>query len=451
MTLRTLDHFDVLERIGTGGMGAVFKARDRHLHRTVAVKLLLPEVNADAERRSRFLREGRAAGALNHPNIATIFEVGEVRMGREDLVSLGLGAANAPLVLPYIAMEYVEGRDLGELMEDRALDTRQALEVARQILAALGAAHAAGVVHRDLKPANILVGADGTTKLLDFGLAKILRSQPADLDDRTASQLTLDGTVMGTLPYLAPEQLQSSRVDGRADVFALGVILYEMLAGTTPYPGSTMVEYARAVLIEDIEPLSSHDPSLPPWIGDLTLRLLTTEPNLRPDVPQALAELERNLGVVGPRLGDGIDPGRGVEKGPQAFVSSSSFETVPAVDGGRRFALMALGVAALLSTALVLWVALAGRGDHGTFDTGDPELAFVRGRELLAAGRLDEAQQLLSQATAQAGDRPRYWYYLGEVYRIQGLTDFARAAYDPTVIQPGVRVPLVDDAVARTR
>ena len=271
-------------------MGAVYRAEDSRLGRTVAVKILLPEVNEDLERRSRFLREARAAAGLNHPNIAVIFEVGEARFDERTLIELGLhGRDSKPPShgadqLPFFAMEYVPGDDLGTLMEaEGPMEIDRVADLARQIARALEAAHGAGIVHRDLKPANVRVTPEGRVKLLDFGLAKLLsREKGRTVDSGTGSQLTLDGMVMGTLPYLAPEQLQGLKVDGRADLFALGVMLYEMLAGNPPFPSTSMVEYARALLIGDVPSPSTLREEAPDWLDDLVMKLLHTDPARRP-------------------------------------------------------------------------------------------------------------------------------------------------------------------------
>lgn len=287
-----LAHFELRERIGLGAMGAVYRADDARLGRTVAVKLLLPEVAEDAERRSRFLREARAAAGLNHPNIAMIFEVGEVRFDGPALAELRLPRHGTPSSgfgdIPFFAMEYVPGQDLGTLLETNRetsgrLEIGQVVDLARQIARALEAAHGAGIVHRDLKPGNVRVTPQGRAKLLDFGLAKLLsRESGRTVDSGTGSQLTLDGMVMGTLPYLAPEQLQGLHIDGRADLFALGVMLYEMLTGRAPYPSDSMVEYARALLVGGVAKPSSQRPDTPQWLDDLVLRLMHTDPDQRP-------------------------------------------------------------------------------------------------------------------------------------------------------------------------
>jgi serine/threonine protein kinase len=281
MALSSLGSYDILEPLGEGTTGVVFRAVDRRDQRQVALKILRPALLTESDRRGRFLREARAAAFLVHPHIATIYEVGEELLDADGLSACGLEAPEAPCRLPFLAIELLDGADLGTLVAQRApMALGEALDIAAQIVDALGAAHRAGIVHRDLKPANVRITSDGRAKLLDFGLAKIL--PPDDFSDyTTASQLTLDGMVMGTLPYLPPEQLQATDVDGRADLFSVGVMLYEMLTGRLPFPSATLLEYARALISSQVEPPSRHRPDLPPWLDELVLRLLRIEPERR--------------------------------------------------------------------------------------------------------------------------------------------------------------------------
>jgi eukaryotic-like serine/threonine-protein kinase len=222
-------HYLILEKIGTGGMGEVYRAHDEQLDRDVALKVLLPRDLGDETARARLLREARAAAGLNHPHICIIHDVGELE-----------GQA-------YIAMEYVEGRSLSALIAQERLPHEQALRYGVQLAEALAHAHAHGVVHRDLKSANVIVTSEGQVKVLDFGLAK--RLNEGDLD-ATLSQasLTQPGAVVGTLAYMAPEQLRGQPADGRTDIWALGIVLYEMVAGGRPFRGQTGYELSSAIL-----------------------------------------------------------------------------------------------------------------------------------------------------------------------------------------------------------
>ena len=212
--------------IGTGGMGEVYRARDTRLDRAVAIKVLPVSWSHDAERLRRFEQEARATSALNHPNILTIHELG-IHDGS-----------------PYIVEELLEGEELRQRMDGRTLSPRNAIDYAQQIASGLAAAHAKGIVHRDLKPENVFVTIDGRVKILDFGLAK-LRSQtgePAGAGAATRQALTDPGVVMGTVGYMAPEQVRGQEADYRADIFAFGVILYEMLSQRRAFMADSTIE-----------------------------------------------------------------------------------------------------------------------------------------------------------------------------------------------------------------
>lgn len=220
----TISHYRILERLGEGGMGVVYLAQDTQLRRRIALKLLPVRFTIDAERAHRFEQEARAASALNHPNIVTIHETGQ------------LDASH------FIATEFIEGVTLREHLGAGRLTVDEALAVATQVASALTAAHAARIVHRDIKPENIMLRSDGYVKVLDFGLAKLTlpRTSAVDTDARTKTPIDTDpGTVMGTVNYMSPEQSRGQEVDARTDIWSLGVLLYEMLAGSTPFKGET--------------------------------------------------------------------------------------------------------------------------------------------------------------------------------------------------------------------
>src|SRR5262245_21090296 len=206
---RTLGHFHVTGEIGAGGMGVVYEADDLRLKRKVALKVLPPELALDPARRARLLAEARAASALNHPHIVTVYEIAEAD-GTD-----------------FIAMEYLQGRSLDRLIGAKGLPLAEALDYAAQILSALSAAHAQGVVHRDLKPANVMVTPQGQVKVVDFGLAKRLARGAVDAEapTATAAARTAEGTLAGTVAYMSPEQAEGRPVDERSDLFAVGVIL----------------------------------------------------------------------------------------------------------------------------------------------------------------------------------------------------------------------------------
>jgi len=218
-----LSKYRIIEKLGAGGMGEVYKAEDPTLLRTVAIKVLSKEVEQTSGGETRFLREARAASAFNHPNIATIYEIGET--GEHT----------------YIVMEYVEGRSLRELISGSEIKPEKVLDIAVQTCDALIEAHARGIIHRDIKPENILVTDRGRVKLVDFGLAKTVSRQAVKGGATAAESLTESGTVMGTLSYMSPEQLRGEHLDERTDIFSFGIVLYEIVTGNLPFMGSNFV------------------------------------------------------------------------------------------------------------------------------------------------------------------------------------------------------------------
>ncbi|NIW23811.1 MAG: protein kinase, partial [Gammaproteobacteria bacterium] len=224
MNEKTLGNFRIVEPIGKGGMGVVVKAVDERLGRSVALKILPPEFAADDDRRARFEREARAAANLSHPNITQIFDV-----GNDDGTS-------------YIAMEFVEGETLAARIQRGAIGIGEIVAIAAQIVDALDEAHRAGIIHRDIKPANVMVTPSGRVKVLDFGLAKSTSSLDQSASEMTTQMQTETGAVLGTVHYMSPEQALGKNVDGRSDIFSLGVVLYEMATGTRPFSGDTATE-----------------------------------------------------------------------------------------------------------------------------------------------------------------------------------------------------------------
>ena len=245
----TLSHYTIAARLGEGGMGVVYRAVDARLNRQVALKVVTPESVADPARKQRFIREARTASALNHPNIVTIHDIGEV-----DGVD-------------FLVMELVSGQPLQALLAAGRMPIDTVLDYALHIAQALEAAHAGGIVHRDIKPANVMVTGTGHLKVLDFGIAKYFDRVADDgVSTMAATVATQAGAVIGTLAYMSPEQARGQAIDARSDVFAFGAVLYEMLTGTRAFSGETQLETLAGILIREPIPVESLRADAP---GDL--------------------------------------------------------------------------------------------------------------------------------------------------------------------------------------
>src|SRR5215204_51421 len=274
---RRLLHYEIVEKLGEGGMGVVYKARDSRLHRFVALKLLPWADASNPARRERFLREARAASALSHPHIIMVHDI-----ATEDGVD-------------FIVMEFIDGQPLDRLIPRRGLPVRDALTYALQVADAIAAAHNIGIIHRDLKPGNIVVAGDGRLRVLDFGLAKLMEPE-GSRDAETIASLTGAGVILGTPAYMAPEQAIGESIDHRADLFSLGVVLYEMIAGSRPFQGANHAAIVHALHTFDPPPLSSIHPGVPTALDHVINRMLAKKPGDRyPNAHALMAELKSLL------------------------------------------------------------------------------------------------------------------------------------------------------------
>jgi serine/threonine protein kinase/tetratricopeptide (TPR) repeat protein len=321
-----LGPYDILELLGVGGMGEVYRARDAKLGRNIAIKVLREDFSSDKERLSRFEKEARLASALNHPNIITIYQIGE--------------AAGAP----YIAMELVEGKTLRELLRARRLSLPEILTLATQIASGMAKAHGAGITHRDLKPENIMISADGFIKILDFGLGKLapLRVSRSSITTLAQSELeTKHGMILGTVDYMSPEQARGENVDFRSDQFSFGSVLYEILAGERPFRRDSAIQSLAAIIEDEPKPITSRAPGVPESLVRILRRCLEKDRERRYASTQDLAAELSSLQT------DGIAKGK-----------------IPSPPRRNKSAMKALWATGLIA-ALVIGVRLSARAVDG--------------------------------------------------------------------------------------
>jgi eukaryotic-like serine/threonine-protein kinase len=348
---KQIGHYQVLSVLGVGGMGEVYLAQDTRLSRKVALKFLPGHFTQDAERVRRFEREARTASSLNHPNIITIYEIGE------------LGAEH------YIAAEYVDGKTLRELLARGPLSEKEALEIGAQAAAALAAAHEAGIVHRDIKPENVMERRDGYVKVLDFGLAKLTEQMTSRFDTRDSDNnqagRTNPGVIIGTARYMSPEQALGEEVDRRTDLFSLGILLYELLTGVPPFKGHSAAATLDAIVHHQPLSLTQINAALHPETERIVNRLLEKERELR---YQTAEDLRADLKRLQRDLNSGSLHSVKVSAPAKTAARNFAWSSTPAVAGG-----MALLLAALL--AAWWW---RGRQAQNTAVASDWHNAFVK-------------------------------------------------------------------------
>jgi tetratricopeptide (TPR) repeat protein len=366
---QTVSHYKIVELLGTGGMGVVYRAIDTHLERHVAIKFLT--ASSDPQYRARFISEARAVSLLSHPNIATVHDYGETPEGQ-----------------PFIVMELVTGGTLGELLDRSALSLGRAVEIIEGVAAALGEAHEHKIVHRDVKPSNVIVTERGRVKVVDFGLVKDLKE---DGEVRFGAQTRSDVTV-GTPLYLSPEQATNGAVDGRSDLFALGAVLYECITGRSAFSGYTLFEIGAQVIHFDPPKPSSINPRIPPELDRITMKALAKKPEQR---YQTAAEMITDLQRVGSVLGTA---------GPHTTRISRTTETHPSalmkLSDTLRRPRLSLGVLVIVLVVVAVGVWSVSRLLRGApyKPSANGELFYQAGIKAMTAGAYQQAAKSFQKA-----------------------------------------------------
>lgn len=330
-----LGRYEIGALIGKGGMGIVYQARDTTLHRTVALKVLPAEKVDNEDRMRRFVGEARAASALNHPNILTIYEIGEAQPANADEKS----------IVHYIAMEFIDGKTLNRLIHTDKYDFSSLLDYLAQAADGLAKAHAAGIIHRDLKPDNIMVSRDGFTKILDFGLAKLVETQADEADTRKFSPpLSTPGMILGTLGYMSPEQAQAKpNIDQRSDIFSFGCILYEAATGCKPFAGDSPLNSLYQIINHEPAPIESLNHSAPAELQSIIRRCLMKNPNER---FQSIKKVAIELRSLSPASTE-ADATKTITMGENAAVTEAAQVSQPPSDQRRQATILSADISAL--------------------------------------------------------------------------------------------------------
>ncbi len=361
---QTLSHYKITGKLGEGGMGAVYRAQDSELDREVALKVLPAEMAEDSDRLERFQREAKAVAALNHPNIITIHSIESAVIEEE----VGEESSAASRTVHFMTMELIDGDSLDGLLPPGGLSLSRTFDIAIPLAEALTVAHEKGIVHRDLKPANVMLTRDGRVKVLDFGLAKLAAGGDPAADGEatemaTRTALTREGVVMGTAPYMSPEQVQGERVDQRTDIFSLGIVLYEMVTGQRPFQGSNSAALVSSILKDTPPPAIEVRTDLPRHLGRIIQRCLEKEPRERYqtalDVGNELKGIRKELESGELSKASGTQPAAPQSAEVSAATTAHS-DSMPQVHAPRRGLWAAVAAAVVVLVLAVGW--WLGRG-----------------------------------------------------------------------------------------
>lgn len=399
MSIGRIGSYELLERLGEGGMGVVYRARDTRLFRIVALKFLTERLRQDRAHYDRLLHEARSLAALNHPHVAICYDCAEGAPEPPDLLAPGTPGPH-PATVCYLAMEFVPGRDVRSLVRSGSLTLRESLRIAGQVASGLEAAHRAGVVHRDLTPTNIRVNADGDVKILDFGLARSSGAQES-ISTSSGSEAR---SIAGTVGYMSPEQAAGLHVDGRSDLFSLGVILYEMIAGRAPFRGETMVEVLYSIANDQPHPLARYSADVSPELERIVAKLLEKSPDDRyQSAHEVLTDLKRLEEVLHHSKRDHTsEPGhRPHPRPPRRRVAATGFAVLGVA--------IAMGIGPLLlpprtDAQRVAFVEFQNRTGDATFDDICAGLASELHETFVQASDLTVARA--EAATHPAGSEP---------------------------------------------
>ncbi|MBK9528357.1 MAG: PD40 domain-containing protein [Acidobacteria bacterium] len=390
-----LSHYRIVSKIGEGGMGEVYLAEDTKLERQVALKVLPAKVAADEERVIRFMQEAKAASALNHPNILTVFEIGNFEGSR------------------YIATEFIKGETLRDRTRGGDLNLTEAIEIALQVAAALGAAHEAGIIHRDVKPENIMIRDGGLVKVLDFGLAKLTenRAETAEPEDATKAQFnTKPGLVMGTVAYMSPEQARGHKLDPRTDIFSLGIVLYELFTGRRPFDGEGHLDLISSILKDEPASLRQVSPGLPRQLERIVDKTLRKNRDQR---YQHIKDLEIDLRDLRDELKFEAKLNQTTDQAVQAPITDTTQQRLTlteSISATRRFTLLHAFLFVLVGVGLIgaIWFFRSGKSGSvvpGSFKTSDIANWSSAPGELFSNANFSPDGKLIAFSSTKSGTK----------------------------------------------